>query len=420
MVTAISSNNARFGQLAVSYACLDVLRRSKIGADVVVGTLTKDTSMSDLETLPQRLRLLRKEIRDEYLRPHNMPWVIGFSGGKDSTLLAQLVIECIQNVAPDERKRKVYLVSNDTLVESPVFQAFVDSTLNRVTEGTSLLNVPIEVVKTNPDPSDTFWINLLGKGYPAPNRSFRWCTDRMKIRPTTKFIRDRVSDSGQVILLLGVRKSESANRAQTISKYADAESKSKFFPHNDIDGCLIYRPIEDLGTDEVWHILLNNPPPWGGSHRDMATLYRNAQGGECPFVTGDDEAPSCGTNSARFGCWTCTVIDKDNSLSALIDVGFEHLEPLADFRDRLKTVSASPNYRSMVRRNGQPGLGPLTFEARKMLLEELLKIQDETKLPLITDHEVRMVREWWAKDQSDIVVRELAQYIQLNTGNKPK
>ncbi|MBL8235063.1 MAG: hypothetical protein JNL98_41560, partial [Bryobacterales bacterium] len=70
----------------------------------------------------------------------------------------------------------------------------------------------------------------------------------------------------------------------------------------------------DFTTDEVWQILLQRQPPWGGSHRDLITLYRNASGGECPLVIDKDQAPSCGTGSSRFGCWTCTVVEKDRSM----------------------------------------------------------------------------------------------------------
>ena len=33
---------------------------------------------------------IRQEIADEYAQPHAKPWIVGFSGGKDSTLVAHL------------------------------------------------------------------------------------------------------------------------------------------------------------------------------------------------------------------------------------------------------------------------------------------------------------------------------------------
>jgi DNA sulfur modification protein DndC len=375
----------------------------------MIADVEKNLSASELYGL--RLRAARRALREEYLQPHAKPWIVGFSGGKDSTLLAHLVIECLLSVAPDERRRRVYVCSNDTLVESPVFQEFVNKTLARMAEGLAALDLPVEVVKTTPLPDESFWVNLLGRGYPAPKRMFRWCTDRMKIRPTTRFIQEQVVRNGEAILLLGTRRAESAERAKNIQRREDSAPGSLLNPHKTLKGCLVFTPILNLTTEDVWLTLLNSRPPWGGDHRELVRLYNRANGGECPFVVSGDDPASCGTSSARFGCWTCTVVEKDNSIEAMIEAGFADLEPLADFRNRIKALSENPDCRSKIRRNGQPGLGPLTIETRKLLLEELLALQRRTGLPLITDHEVRLIREHWAKDTTDSVIRELGGYF---------
>ena len=361
---------------------------------------------TDLDSLLAKLKEIRRELRDEYLQSHDKPWIVGFSGGKDSTLLAHLVLECLLAIPPDERRRRVFILSNDTLVESPIFQEFVDRLLSHMSESIGGLRVPVEVVKTSPLVEESFWVNLLGRGYPAPNRMFRWCTDRMKVRPTSRFIREKISMNGEAILLLGVRRSESAQRAKNLARH-DSVSDGRLTPHTDLKGCLVFTPIKDLSTDEVWMTLLNSRPPWGGTYREVVTLYKNALGGECPFVMSTDDAPSCGTSSARFGCWTCTVVEKDSSLESLIAAGHDHLEPLALFRKRIKEVSDTPDYRSKVRRTGQPGLGPLTIEARAMLLDELLKVQAEVGFELISSTEIRLAREQWSLDETDAVLREV-------------
>jgi DNA sulfur modification protein DndC len=353
-----------------------------------------------------KFKAIRREIRDEYTQPHSKPWILGFSGGKDSTLLAHLVLECLLAIPPDERNRRVFILSNDTLVESPVFQAFVDRLLDHMTENIPALRVPVEVIKTEPEVEESFWVNLLGRGYPAPNRMFRWCTDRMKVRPTSKFIREQVSRSGEAILLLGVRRAESTQRARTLELH-DAKAEGRLSPHTDFKGCYIFTPIKDLTTTEVWAALINSKPPWGGNYSELTALYKDALAGECPFVMSTNDAPSCGTSSARFGCWTCTVIEKDNSLESLITAGHHDLEPLSRFRKRLKEVSDNPDFRSKVRRTGQPGLGPLTMDARAMLLEELLEIQKQVGYDLISNTEVRLIKEQWAVDESDALFRDL-------------
>jgi DNA sulfur modification protein DndC len=64
---------------------------------------------------------------------------------------------------------------------------------------------------------DTFWVNMIGRGYPAPYRRFRWCTDRLKIQPANRFIEEKVDHCSEVVLVLGVRRAESATRAQVMS-----------------------------------------------------------------------------------------------------------------------------------------------------------------------------------------------------------
>lgn len=367
---------------------MTIANRSDVG-----GAVARDAVI--VPTLAERLDAIRRDLRDEYCQPHERPWIIGFSGGKDSTLVLQLVLEMLLRLPPSERVRPIHVLSNDTLVESPIVQGFVSRALDRVREAMEGLRLPVTVVTTTPDPDHTFWVNLLGRGYPAPSRGFRWCTDRMKIQPTSRHIRSRISEAGEVILLLGVRRAESSNRAVSVARYDNGE---RLNAHNDLKGCLVFRPIVELTTEEVWTALLQLRPPWGGSHRELVTLYRNAQGGECPFVVDQDDAPSCGSSSARFGCWTCTVVDKDRSLQAFVDAGFEHLEPLVEFRDRIKALSRDMQYRMVERRNGAPGLGPFTLDARRLLLDELREVERQVGITLISDAEVRRITEIWEDD----------------------
>ena len=385
---------------------------------VMVGTrdVTGDNRADDLTpqilsamalTLLERLRAIRTQIRSVYLEPTKSPWVIGFSGGKDSTLLLQLVVEAIQSISPDDRRRPVHVVCNDTLVESPIFQRYVDGTLAMVQQGLETLGLPISVVTTRPKVSETFWVNLLGKGYPAPNRSFRWCTDRMKVRPTTEYIKSRIAENGDVVLLLGIRRSESAERAKNIGRREAHADGALLKPHDDLRGCYVYAPIVELTTDDVWVSLVENRPPWGGRHNKLFEMYQSAAEGECPFVVSEQEVASCGSGSPRFGCWTCTVVEKDRSLDAMAVAGFEQLLPLAKYRTLLKETSENPECRSKVRRNGQPGLGPLTILARETLLVELLQTQEECGMELISADEIRLIREQWEQDKYTAILRNI-------------
>jgi DNA sulfur modification protein DndC len=355
-------------------------------------------------------------LEEEYLdASHEHPWIVGYSGGKDSTLVLQLVFEMLLRLAPEDRRRPVHVLTNDTLVESPILSRYVDQMLDRIRVAAKTLNLPIVVVKTTPDPDQTFWVNLIGRGYPSPNRMFRWCTDRMKIQPTSSYILSQVASSGKAILLLGVRRAESSSRAASVDRYTPQDG-SRLNPHNDLKGALVFRPIVDFTTDEVWQLLMQRPPPWGGSHRDLITLYRNAQGGECPLVLDVDQAPSCGTNSSRLGCWTCTVVEKDHSMEGFVDAGFSHLEPLMYFRDWLVAIRNDRGRRMKRRRNGlvslmkdgSPTPGPFTLETRQEILDRLLAVQEEVGFELISESEIATIRRVWADDALDEAKRMLS------------
>lgn len=254
---------------------------------------------------------VRAELYAEYAAEHDFPWIVGFSGGKDSTVVAHLVFDLMLSLSRSGRQRPVHIVANDTLVESPLVMRHIAAVQMEMRRADEAFGLPVTVVTTRPDADATFWINLIGRGYPSPNRSFRWCTDRMKIQPTSHYIRKQVDQAGQVILLLGVRRDESATRAGSVARYDNGQRLNR---HNDLIDCMVFRPIVDINTDEVWEFLATHQPPWGGSHDALIALYRNSNGGECPAVTQKSDAPSCGTSSSRFGCWTCTVVEKDRSL----------------------------------------------------------------------------------------------------------
>lgn len=343
-----------------------------------------DVSPSDV------FRAVRAEIAEQYSEDdNNRPWVVGVSWGKDSTLLAQLVLEHIYSLPPEKRTRPIVIVMNDTLVENPVMQSHADTSFDAVEAWVQAESVGVEFIRTIPKLTDTFWVCLLGRGYRAPTRDFRWCTERLKIRPK----RDIFAAYPQSLLLVGTRRSESTHRAAGFDR---RETGNRVKARE--NGTGVFEPLEHVTDEQLWAFLLQNPPPWGGSHRELITVYRNAIS-ECPVVMSIDDAPSCGTQSARYGCWTCTVVKKDRSLRGLADnTDDDRLEPLLDFRDRLRDVSDDPSNRDDRRRNGQPGNGPIRLPMRRALLGELLALQEETGLPLISQAELTEIDRIWRND----------------------
>lgn len=352
------------------------------------------------------IKFIEAEIEDQYLNDENSrPWIIGFSGGKDSTMLLQLVWKTLLKIPTELRTRSIYVVCNDTLVENPRIVQFINATLSRVQLAAAEQGLPITVHQTTPRLEDTFWVNLIGKGYPAPNNTFRWCTDRLKIDPTTEFIRSRISEVGEAIILLGTRSDESSTRARSISNskiHIDSERLRKHVLPN----AFVFAPIKDVITDELWAYLLQVNPPWGGTHRDLITLYRNASGGDCPLVI-DSTTPSCG--QSRFGCWVCTVVKRDKSMEALVDNGEDWMEPLVEFRDMLVDTRNDRTWRQTWRRNQNEedadpdNWGPYVPERRAFILHSLLNAQKEVQkqdpnLVLVNYQELVAIQVTWHRD----------------------
>jgi DNA sulfur modification protein DndC len=321
------------------------------------------------------------------------PWIIGYSGGKDSTLLVHLVFEAIRNVRPGERTRPVFVLSSDTQVETPQIVDFVQTQVMAMNNAARSLGLPISAHVVRPEMHETFWVRLLGYGYPAPNRWFRWCTERLKIKPTNAFVLTKICEHGEVIILLGSRYAESPSRARSIKRH---QTDDELNPHSVLKNAFVWAPIRYLQTEVVWEYLASNLSPWGGTHRRLLQLYREANAGECPLVI-DDTTQPCG--NSRFGCWTCTVVERDRSMEGFIASGKDELRGLAEFRERLIEMRDNPAvYREPIRRNGQPGNGPLKMEFRQQLLDRLLGLQRELGIGLISEEEVLMIRQVWLSD----------------------
>jgi len=357
---------------------------------------------------------MHREIQELYLADKR-PWIVGYSGGKDSTTALQLVWNAIEGLPPEERKKTVYVISSDTLVETPVIIDFINQTIRRVNEVAIQKNMPFQAEKVKPPITQSFWVNLIGRGYPAPQQSFRWCTDRLKIQPSRDFMLERISRRGEIVLVLGVRRSESMTRAQVMSLYQIPGTVLS--RHSDIPRAYVYTPIEDWTLTDVWAYLLQSPSTWGNNNRDLVTLYRNATG-ECPLVV-DDTTPSCG--GSRFGCWVCTVVTHDRSTEALIDSGEEWMRPLLEIRDFLASTQEpemKPLYREYKRRQGMVSFksdgsgiisrGPYKLEFCKEILRRVLKAQMDvrTKGPdpnmhLILPEELHEIRRIWRMERGD-------------------
>jgi DNA sulfur modification protein DndC len=353
---------------------------------------------------------------EELYLADSVPWVIGYSGGKDSTAVVQLVWMALAGLDPAQRTKPVHVISTDTLVENPVVAAWVSHSLEVMGEEAENQQLPITPNRLIPAVTDTFWVNLIGRGYPAPRPKFRWCTERLKIKPSNAFIRETVRSHGEAILVLGTRKAESSGRRARMAALESRRMRDLLSPNESLPNCLVYSPIEDWSNDDVWTFLMQTQNAWGYSNKELLTMYQGAsEDGECPLVV-DSSTPSCG--DSRFGCWTCTLVDQDKSMSAMIqnDDEKEWMLPLLELRNALDEPD-DRHLRDFRRMNGSVQLyqgktipGPYKQSAREDWLRRLLEAQTWIRengpdyvnsLELVTLAELEEIRRIWVVDKHE-------------------
>lgn len=362
-----------------------------------------------------------EEIIEEmtYVYKHDArPWLIGYSGGKDSSLLVSLVIETVLRLPEDQRTKKIFIVSSDTGVENPIVQKYMHDSSKKINEFSKIVKANIQADIIYPDVVQSFWTLVIGLGYPTPEPpGFRWCTERLKIHPMNRYTNAIIEEYKEVILLLGVRKAESMSRLRTISA---REIVGKILtPHTDIKGAYVYNPLTEIKNELVWEYLLKDDgiSRWGVDMKYLFSLYQGEDMGEEQSVIGEINKDKIAvTGNSRFGCWCCTIVKEDKSLQRFIDNGSKELMPLRDFRNWLVSIRQNPEFRDNKRRNGKVylksngeyGFGPFKMSARQEILKRLLKLQKKTGFSLITTEELKEIDTIWDLE-GDLTRRRLVE-----------
>lgn len=371
-----------------------------------MANLTKDDIRSVIEI-----------VKELYLEDM-IPWICGYSGGKDSTAVVQLVWYALRELPREKRKKTVHVISTDTLVESPVVALWATESLEKMKKQAKDDGLPIIPHRLTPSTTNTFWVNLIGRGYPYPRRDFRWCTDRLKIDPSNRFIKSILDAESEAIMVLGSRKAESAVRKAVLEGYEKKRYRAHLSPNGSFPNSYVFTPIENWSNDNVWQYLVQASNPWGHSNKDLLAMYSGATAdGECPLVI-DNSTPSCG--NSRFGCWVCTMVTEDKSMAAMIQNDEEKawMLPMLEFRNEIAADWNTDRERRDFRRkdgrltwhNNRLVHGPYTKRAREKFLRRLLEVEklvheigleDIKDVPLITMDELRFIRQIWLDEKHE-------------------
>lgn len=316
-------------------------------------------------------------------------WILAFSGGKDSTATLKIFLSATRQARRTfPRSTLIYC---DTGVENPVLDIYVKRLLREMTGEFGDDGIPIEIKCLKAPPEDRFFVRLIGRGYPPPTNSFRWCTTGLRIRPVSRFIAANAPNN--TVVVLGLRSSESQQRDRSIALSPDRYWQKQREGRGDYD---LFLPIIDLDVPEVWDAVFALSRPKCIDPHVLETLYRDASG-ECPVIKAP-QAPPCA--SGRFGCWTCTVVRKDKSARQLIQSGYPELRPFLMFRDWLAEIRNDPRRRWPTRRNGSEGLGPLTMETRREILNRIDALEAQTRSILLDSDERGLIARLWQLDET--------------------
>ena len=380
---------------------------------------------------------LMETVRNLYLCD-DIPWVIGYSGGKDSTATLQLVWLAISELPQEQLNKQIHIINTDTMVESPVISKWVQASLQTMNDAAVKQGLPFVTHRLTPAMDNTFWVNFIGRGYPFPRKKLRWCTDRLKIQPVNTFVKEKIAEHGEIIMVLGTRKAESARRAKTMAYYEKKRVRELLSPNQSMVNELVFSPLEDWSDNDVWAFLMQYKNPWGYSNKELLTLYRGATAdNECPMMV-EKGLPSCG--KSRFGCWVCTMVTQDKSMEAMISNDGEKawMTPLLVFRNKFGDEDHDRERRSFRKMAGylegsykQLHHGPYKKEIREGWLRELLEIQKEinengpeefANLELITIPEMRNIRRIWVleKHEFDDSLPRIYQEVTTKEFNDPE
>jgi len=272
------------------------------------------------------------EVSNEF---NNLPWELGFSGGKDSTTVLSLLIEAIEKGA---KIPKLYVVYSDTLLEHPKLRK---DALEALESLRAFKN--IEPVRLTP--KEDFITMMVERGYPAPNHRFRWCMARLKIRPMQEFMKKL----GKFVQVSGVRIYESVERARNIKHYGKLGKVNRI-------GNPIIMPILDWTTEDVFNFLKTQKRWDGKDFNYLLELYGIEEGSDCGCAI---------TTDVRFGCWVCTVVRADKM----------PVEPILKWaRQRILEISQDPKFREFDEK-GKPRR--LNEEGRKEVAKVFLEVAEK-------------------------------------------
>ncbi len=295
-------------------------------------------------------------------------WILPFSGGKDSSVLLDLTLSFLIEKRLKKKRPSLIITYNDTLLEWPPLRDWalkVMRSLKRLTENTG---VDLRTFILKPEAGESFLEMVFKKRYPAPSPRFRWCTERLKVRPTLRIIRRLSSQGHNIIMLTGVRYNESKERSGRL-KGRDV-IKNNGGPFKGPGSVKAYAPLYSWTLNDIWTYIDSKRPVWNEpSWTFLVNLY----------------GPKRLDYELRFGCFLCPLIKHDLSGKRLVEVAYINRDLYDELRkwvDLYIKISRSNPSKWRERKNTKPKrykipYGKLNDHALRILKERFCKILSE-------------------------------------------
>ena len=388
-----------------------------VASSLKANTTTKKKKILSKD-IKQAERLAIDAIKHYYLNDPR-PFGFGFSGGKDSTVAVDLGVKALMEIPEELRTKQVYVQFSDTGREMGNSIEAINRALNRLELFAINNNLPIVIKRVHPIKTETFLVLFLGKGYQLYEQ--RWCTDRLKIRPQVKLLKElSQKHSDGIIAVVGTRAEESAERK---NRLADREIDGMLKTHDTAKWNLL-APIEDWSTNDIWAYIYSTKSEWVNAD-ELDSMYEDASddGDECKTMLEGTagEVAGCG-KSARYGCDLCPkVYSKDKALHNLAKK-YTYMEKIEVYRNWLMEEALGWKNRRVYRNDNQGrklynregknshrvGMAMpsgYTIEFRKEALKRLWimseEIKEEKGSPFITYDELVEIQKIWIKEEGD-------------------
>lgn len=279
-----------------------------------------------------------------------LEYQLAFSGGKDSHVLLGIYL-CWCKIRGKNLQLKV--VFSDTFLESSRLYDLVDSAAKLCG------NLSIPFLKVHPAIEKTFWVRLIGLGYPVPNYRNRWCTKDLKTKPMQRI-------GG--IVLAGSHEGESTKRTARLKSCGSSECGIDKIA-NKVEPLTVWQNCDIWD----WIILFSDEALYQGASHNLMSLYD---------IT-ESEA-----GSLRMGCFMCPVVKAERIIKQVNDGIIPAFA--IQVRELIEQLRIAPRINSP-RHNKA---GAILVDTRKDFWAKLQPYISELKeYKWITTEEIRLIEE---------------------------